>query len=376
MKKSIGLYVHIPFCQRKCIYCDFNSYDDKAIYEDAYIDALIKELKYYSDQQNYNFKTIFIGGGTPTIINPKNIAKIMKTIEKNIEKEAEITIECNPGTVDQAKIDIYKAAGINRISIGLQAWQDELLNTIGRIHKREDFLRSFSLFRSLGFNNINVDLMFSLPGQSLNMWLETLDNVCRLGAEHISCYSLIVEENTPIHSLIKSGILNAPDEDMDRDMYKAAKAVLKNYGLKQYEISNFAKEGFCCEHNLIYWKNGEYAGVGAGSHSKIDGKRFWNFSGLDEYIKNIEAGKAAVEGNEDISIREDMWETIILGLRLNSGIGISDFNAKYEINFIEEYGNALSKLIKEGLITIQDDRVRLTHKGQDLSNRVFVEFMQ
>lgn len=376
MKKSIGLYVHIPFCQKKCIYCDFNSYDDKAIYEDAYIDALIKELKYYSDQQSYNFKTIFIGGGTPTIINPENIAKIMKTIEKNIEREAEITIECNPGTVDKAKIDIYKAIGINRISVGLQAWQDELLNTIGRIHKREDFLRSFSLFRSSGFNNINVDLMFSLPGQSLNMWLETLDNVCRLGVEHISCYSLIVEENTPIHSLIKSGILNAPDEDMDRDMYKAAKTVLRNYGLKQYEISNFAKEGFCCEHNLIYWKNKEYAGVGAGGHSKIDGKRFWNFSGLDEYIKNIGERKAAVEGNEDISIREDMWETIILGLRLNSGIGISDFNAKYGINFIEEYGNALSKLIKDSLIVVQDDRVRLTAKGQDLSNRVFVEFMQ
>jgi len=237
-------------------------------------------------------------------------------------------------------------------------------------------LRSFSLFRSSGFNNINVDLMFSLPGQSLNMWLETLDNVCRLGAEHISCYSLIVEENTPIHSLIKSGVLNIPDEDLDRDMYKAAKAVLRNYGLKQYEISNFAKEGFCCGHNLIYWRNEEYAGVGAGSHSKIDGKRFWNFSGLDEYIKNIEAGKAAVEGNEDISIKEDMWETIILGLRLNSGIGISDFNAKYGIHFIEEYGNALSKLIKDSLIVVQDDRVRLTAKGQDLSNKVFVEFMQ
>lgn len=376
MKKSIGLYIHIPFCQRKCIYCDFNSYDDKDVYENAYIDALIEELKYYSDQQNYNFKTIFIGGGTPTIINPENIAKIMKAIEKNIEKEAEITIECNPGTVDKEKIDIYKTVGINRISIGLQAWQDELLNTIGRIHRREDFLRSLSLFRSSGFNNINVDLMFSLPGQNLNMWLETLYNVCCLGVEHISCYSLIVEENTPIHSLIRSGILNAPDEDTDREMYKDAKDILKNYGFDQYEISNFAKDGFRCEHNLIYWKNEEYAGVGAGSHSKIDGKRFWNFGGLDEYIKNMTTGKTAVEGYENISIKEDMWETIILGLRLNSGIGISDFNDKYGVNFIEEYGNALSKLIKESLITIQDDRVRLTDKGQDLSNRVFVEFMQ
>lgn len=374
--KSIGLYIHIPFCKKKCLYCDFNSYDNKNLEEDAYIFALIEELKHYINKQEYEFKTVFIGGGTPTIINPGNIAKIMKSIEKSIKNDAEITIECNPGTVDKNKIDIYKSLGINRISIGLQAWQDDLLSTIGRIHKRDDFLKSFNLFRQAGFNNINVDLMFSLPGQSMEMWIETLENVCNLGVEHISCYSLIVEEGTPIYYLIESGKLQIPDEDMDREMYKAAKAVLKNYGLYQYEISNFAKEGFNCAHNLVYWSNEEYLGVGAGSHSKIDNKRFWNYSNLDDYIKSIRAGKLIVEGYENIDSKEDLWETIILGLRLNSGIIISSINKKYNIDFLKQYEKTLQQLEKEGLLQILKDRISLTDKGQDLSNRVFVQFMQ
>ena len=374
--KNIGLYIHIPFCKKKCLYCDFNSYDIKSLDENAYIDALIEEIDFYVNEQKYNFKTVFIGGGTPTIINPRNIVRIIHAVEKNIQTDAEITIECNPGTVDKKKIDIYKAIGINRISIGLQAWQDDLLSIIGRIHKREEFLRSYALFRDSGFNNINVDLMFSLPGQNMDMWIETLTKVCNLGVEHLSCYSLIVEEMTPIYALIQSGKLIIPDEDIDREMYKTAKEILNNYGLKQYEISNFSKDGFSCAHNLVYWNNEEYLGVGAGSHSKIWGKRFWNYSDVNEYIKNARDGKSTIEGFENISIIEDSWETIILGLRLNSGIAISDFNNRYKTDFLKQYEKTLIKLKEEALIQIKPNRVILTDKGQDLSNRVFVEFMK
>ncbi|SHI70798.1 radical SAM family heme chaperone HemW [Lutispora thermophila] len=373
--KNVGLYIHIPFCMRKCLYCDFNSYSNKDIYENYYIEALIKELKYYLDAQEYRFRTIFIGGGTPTIINPENIAKIMETIEKNIEKDAEITIECNPGTIDKNKIDIYKTIGINRISIGLQAWQDDLLKAIGRIHKRDDFLNSFKLFREHGFNNINVDLMFSLPGQNIDMWLETLENVCVLGVEHISCYSLIVEEGTPIHRLIQSGELRTPDEDMDREMYRLAKNTLEAHGLRQYEISNFAKEGFCCAHNLIYWRNEEYIGVGAGSHSKIDNRRFWNYEDLNVYINCLQKGILPIKDSEIIGFEEELWETIILGLRLNSGLNISEINKKYNINFLKRYEDTIKKLEGDLLIVKEGNSINLTDKGRDLSNRVFIEFM-
>ncbi|MGI5997203.1 MAG: radical SAM family heme chaperone HemW [Lutispora sp.] len=373
--KNIGLYIHIPFCLRKCLYCDFNSYAGKGMYEKPYVEALIKELKCYLNKQEYRFRTVFIGGGTPTIINPENIAKIIGTIERNIQKDAEITIECNPGTIDKNKIEVYKAIGINRISIGLQAWQDELLKTIGRVHKIEDFIKSLNLFRSYGFDNINVDLMFSLPGQTMEMWIETMEKVCDLGIKHVSCYSLIVEEGTPIHKLIESGDLKIPDEDLDREMYRTAKTILEKYGLVQYEISNFSKPGFSCAHNLIYWRNEEYLGVGAGSHSKLDNKRFWNYENLDKYIECLKTGKLPIKDKENISFKEDLWETIILGLRLNAGISVSEINHKYNIDFLKQYENTITKLEYDLLVKKQGDRISLTDRGRDLSNRVFIEFM-
>lgn len=345
------------------------------MYEKPYVEALIKELKCYLNKQEYRFRTVFIGGGTPTIINPENIAKIIGTIERNIQKDAEITIECNPGTIDKNKIEVYKAIGINRISIGLQAWQDELLKTIGRVHKREDFIKSLNLFRSYGFDNINVDLMFSLPGQTMEMWIETLEKVCDLEIKHVSCYSLIVEEGTPIHKLIESGDLKIPDEDLDREMYRTAKTILEKYGLVQYEISNFSKPGFSCAHNLIYWRNEEYLGVGAGSHSKLDNKRFWNYENLDKYIECLKTGKLPIKDKENISFKEDLWETIILGLRLNAGISVSEINHKYNIDFLKQYENTITKLEYDLLVKKQGDRISLTDRGRDLSNRVFIEFM-
>lgn len=372
--KEIGLYIHIPFCKRKCLYCDFNSYEAQKHDEDEYINALLHEIKKYLEQEQFIFKTVFIGGGTPTVIKFKNISKLLETIAPYIKKEAEVTMECNPGTIGKMAAKEYKTMGINRISIGLQAWQNELLKTIGRIHNCQEFLDSYYLLRNEGFKNINIDLMFSLPGQTIDMWHETLEEVCKLNAEHISCYSLILEESTPIYSLIKSGKLSIPDEDVDRNMYYLAKDILKNNGYSQYEISNFSKLGFECSHNLIYWRNGEYLGVGAGSHSKIGAKRFWNAGNIEQYVNAIKSDGSPILGNEDIDRAEDMWETIFLGLRLNEGINTSKFNKRYDDDFMSIYGDVVLELQKDGLVNINGKNIVLTDKGIDLSNRVFIKF--
>lgn len=370
--KEIGLYIHIPFCKKKCLYCDFNSY--KIHDEDEYIKALCEEIRTYLRDEEFKLKTVFIGGGTPTVIKYQNIGRIIDLIVPYIKKDAEITMECNPESIDKISIREYYAMGINRLSIGLQAKQNELLETIGRIHSFEDFLYSYSIIRNQGFKNINIDLMFSLPGQTMDMWNETLENICSLKPEHISCYSLILEESTPLYSLIKSGKLTVPDEDVDRNMYHLAEKVFSNLGYKQYEISNFAKEGYKCVHNLIYWKNGEYLGVGAGSHSKINSKRFWNVKDVKQYIDKIKNKKSCIEGFENINIDEDMWETILLNLRLNEGINISEFNKKYEKDFMSIYGDVVIELQKEDLLEKKGDKIVLTERGRDLSNIVFIKF--
>ena len=370
---NIGLYIHIPFCQKKCLYCDFNSYEGKTNKAEAYIEALIKEINLYQLDNKFNFKTIFIGGGTPTLINCFFIGKIVEAVKENIQTDTEISIECNPGTLNGKSLEAYKSFGINRLSIGLQAWQDHLLQSIGRIHSREDFLNSFKEARAAGFDNINVDLMFALPGQTMEMWEETLNEVCKLGVEHISCYSLKLEEGTKLYDMQKEGEIMMPDEDMDREMYHKAVDILNSYGLKQYEISNFAKPGFQCKHNLVYWRNEEYLGAGAGSHSKLFRKRFWNVSTINDYIETINAGKLPVLGQEQLNKEDNMWESLFLGLRLNEGVNIKEFEMKYQIDFFQKYGKKLDYLIKNDLLMQTNENIKLASKGRDLSNIVFVE---
>ena len=370
--KEIGLYIHIPFCKKKCLYCDFNSYIIHE--EDKYIDSLCKEIKFYFKDDKYRLKTVFIGGGTPTVIKCENIGKIMDSIYPFIKKGGEITIECNPETLKKKSIREYYKMGINRLSIGLQAKQNELLKTIGRIHNYEDFLFAYSLAKAQGFENINIDLMFSLPNQTIKMWEETLINVCNLEPTHISCYSLIVEETTPLYKLVKSGELVIPSEDTDRNMYYLTEEILGYRGYKQYEISNYAKEGYECKHNLIYWKNEEYIGVGAGSHSKLGSRRFWNVNGVNEYISKIENNKNIIEGYEDINEEDDMWETIFLNLRLNEGLNTDDFFNKYGKGFMDIYGDVVMRLKSDGLLDISNKSIFLTKKGKDLANEVFIKF--
>lgn len=375
MEKEISLYIHIPFCSKKCIYCDFNSYDSCQQQVEPYIDCLLKEIEMYQRERTFRYGTVFIGGGTPTVIEKKHLGRIMDRISPFIAEDAEITIECNPGTTTKESLAYYRHIGINRLSIGLQAWQDKLLKSIGRIHSRKEFLETLGEAKNAGFSNINVDLMFALPGQSIEMWEETLAKVCSLGIPHVSCYSLKIEEGTPLWEYYSKGLLEKIDDETDRNMYHRAIEVLEKSGLVQYEISNFAREGAECRHNLVYWHNREYLGVGAGSHSKLDGRRFWNYKELDRYIGCVGAGHYPIEDGEGINREEDMWETVFLNLRLNEGLSVKAFEARYDVSFTHRYGSKINKLAEQGLVELRDGFVRLTSKGRDLSNLVFIELM-
>lgn len=374
--KEVGLYIHIPFCRSKCLYCDFNSYENREGDGPEYVKAMLLELSAYRERNNFIYKSVFIGGGTPTVINCSLIGGLMERIAPDLKTGAEITMECNPGTVTKDSLSYYKSSGINRLSIGLQAWQDELLSSIGRIHDLQEFLDTYENARQAGFDNISVDLMFALPGQTMKMWEETLENVCRLGVEHISCYSLKLEEGTKLYRLHGEGKVQLPGEDTDRDMYARAIEILGSYGYAQYEISNFARKGRECKHNLVYWRNEEYLGIGAGSHSKLGNRRFWNFRDIDSYVRLVRQGELPVEGHEELTPAEDMWETIFLALRLNEGLDISGFSSKYGVDFVEKYGTVVNKLSEQGLLTLSPDRLKLTDRGRDLSNSVFIEFME
>ncbi|MGB7604349.1 MAG: radical SAM family heme chaperone HemW [Lutisporaceae bacterium] len=374
--KEIGLYIHIPFCKQKCLYCDFNSYVCSDAQVDNYIEALLIEIRRYNKEHHFKYKTIYFGGGTPTFINYKYIGAIMQELQPFIERDSEISMECNPGTVNGESLKQYKHMGINRLSIGLQAWQPELQKMLGRIHNTKQFLDNLEAACNAGFSNISIDLMFALPDQSLDMWLETVRNVTELDIKHISCYSLKIEEGTPFNKLYKENKLVLPDDELDREMYHKAAEILNQRGFKQYEISNFAVPGYECRHNLIYWQNEEYLGVGAGSHSKLNNIRFNNYKSLDTYIQAIKSGIYPVEERIVINKKEDIWETIILTLRLNQGLDIKSFNEKYSVNFMVQYSDIIKRLQQYKLVVLDGNRLRLTSLGMDLSNSVFIEFME
>ncbi len=375
--KKVSIYIHIPFCERKCYYCDFVSFP-KNNKVGSYIDNLIRELALYKDKlSQYQIDTVFIGGGTPTSIGAEYIEKILAYIYENFNAKGirEITIEGNPGTIDINKASIYKKAGINRISLGLQSLNNQLLKSIGRIHTAEDFIESFKLLRSLGFQNINVDLMFGLPSQRMEDLLDTIRGVMDLGVDHISLYSLIVEDNTLLNRWHNKGLLELPSEDMEREMYHRAVDLLEDNGYIQYEISNFSKANYECKHNLVYWRLEPYLGVGLSSHSNLFQKRFWNTSNINLYNNLLEKGNTPVEGQEEIQRRMKIAEYIILGLRLNEGIIKEDFKNRFHCDLDSKYKEVISKHIHNGLLIEDNKSISLTKKGRDLSNIVEVDFM-
>lgn len=376
--KKFSLYIHIPFCERKCYYCDFISFPRNEKNIELYINNVIKELSLYKDKlTDYTIDTIFIGGGTPSCIDAKYIKEIMDYIYSNYNTKEirEITIEANPGTLESEKVRVYKEIGINRVSLGLQSLNVHILETIGRIHDSEDFLESLRVLRTEGFNNINVDLMFGLPHQTYEDLNITLNKVMDLGVEHISLYGLIIEEGTLINSWYKKGMLQIPDEDLERYMYHNSILMLEEKGYEQYEISNFSKPGYECKHNLIYWRVQPYLGVGLSSHSNIFGKRFWNSSNLKEYNEPLNINILPIVGEEVIERDMEIAEYCILGLRLKDGIKRMDFKNRFGIKIEEIYKATIDKHSKNGLIYVDENRISLTTTGLDLSNIVEVDFM-
>lgn len=387
--REIGIYVHIPFCKQKCYYCDFKSYANKEELIEKYIKWLKYEIKEVGEGNKLDYendldelvtvKTIYIGGGTPSYLDSKYIKEIVEEIRENFKlaDKVEITIEVNPGTVNKTKLLDYINSGINRISIGLQSTDNELLKRIGRIHKYEDFLQTYNMAREVGFKNINVDLMLALPGQTIAKLEKGLKQVIDLQPEHISLYSLIIEDGTKIEKMLKNNEITLPDENIERKMYWETKKVLEEAGYIHYEISNFAKEGYKSEHNWNCWSQKEYMGFGVAAHSYTNDVRFSNIDSIEEYIENYEQGNVTDNFvfHEKQTQSSKMKEYMMLGLRKIEGISIQEFKNKFVGNPLYIYRKELQKLVEEELIEIELDKIKLTKKGLDFANIVWEEFI-
>lgn len=374
--RELGLYVHIPFCKQKCYYCDFVSYTDKNEKIKEYMQQVIKELEQYN-LQKYDVTTIYIGGGTPSFIEATYISKLLNAIkcklsENNTKFEnIEITIEVNPGTITKEKLEIYKKVGINRISIGLQSINNKLLKQIGRIHDYKQFLEAYGLIKETGFDNINIDLMIGLPNQTIQDVKQTLNEIIKLNPTHISTYSLILEEGTKMENLVQNGMLKLPSEELERQMYWYVKNILELNGYKHYEISNFAKKSKESKHNMNCWEQKEYIGLGVAAHSYLNGIRYSNMQFDDKGNWNFNNKKI----EEKQSLDDMKKEYMLLGLRKIDGISILKFKEKYVDNPIFLYYKELEKLVKQDLIEIDADSIRLTNKGIDFANLVWEEFV-
>lgn len=382
--RKIGIYIHIPFCKQKCSYCDFVSFPKDKSIQEQYIQALIKEIKerkieLQNLQEECQASTVYVGGGTPSYIEANAIKQILEEIKQvyRIENDAEFTIEMNPGTISEEKLRIYKESGINRISIGLQTTQDNLLKQIGRIHTYEQFLENYKLARKLGFSNINVDLMIGLPNQNMKNVEESIERVIKLNPEHISVYSLILEEGTKLYEQYLKNELELPTEEMERDMYWKVKEKLEKAGYRQYEISNFAKQGKESKHNLACWNQKEYLGFGLAAHSYLENTRYSNTEDIEEYMKNIELGKLTKNRilHETQTEEDKRKEYMLLGLRKIEGVSISKFKEKFVQNPLFLFRKELNRLVEEKLITVELDQIKLTPKGLDLANIVWEEFV-
>ncbi len=374
---KISLYIHIPFCAQKCLYCDFPSFARKDHLRKAYIEALNKEIINLREKHNnLEINTIFIGGGTPSVLEADELECLLKEVAKlNMAKDIEYSMECNPGNLTEEKLEVMKKYGVNRISMGLQAKQDNLLKGLGRIHNYKTFKENFLLAKKVGFNNINVDLMFGLPNQRLNEWEETLREIISLEPAHISAYSLIIEEGTAFYNLYENDKLKLPTEEEERKMYHLAKKILEENGFNQYEISNYAKEGKECRHNLAYWNMDNWIGVGSAAASYINGKRIKNISSVEEYINSINEKGEAVEEIINNSKNDNMEEFMFMGLRKINGIDENEFKNRFSMNINDVYGEILNKYIDEGLLIRESGRIFLSEKGIEISNIIMADFL-
>ena len=364
-----GLYVHIPFCVKKCDYCDFVSFSDCNEYFDEYIYALSAEMKTYKDT---DIDTVFIGGGTPSILSTKQIEMLCYGISDNfnIDRNAEWTMEINPGTVSAEKIQAMLMGGVNRASVGVQSFNDCELKAVGRIHNSKTAYDTVNTLYNEGFRNISIDLMQSLPFQTEKSLRQTLDTALSLPITHISVYSLIIEENTPIKEKYDNGIYKTPDDDYDRDLYKLTGKLLAECGFNQYEISNYAKSGFESKHNLKYWNCDEYIGIGVAAHSYVGNVRYYNTSDLSEYLKGVTRVDEV-----QLSRNDKMGEFMMLGLRKNEGVNTDEFYNRFGVYPCDIWQTTLDKFTKLGLMAKDGGFYKLTDRGRDVSNSVMCEFV-
>ena len=371
-----GLYIHIPFCLKKCSYCNFNSFSGANIQDQKdYCDAVKKEINAFKGK-DLKVKTIYVGGGTPTILDGSVLEGLLKHIKQafDVLPDAEITMEANPKTIDADKLNILKASGFNRLSIGMQDLSDKILKTLGRVHNRQDFLEAYKAARKAGFNNVNVDIIYGVPEQSISKLKDTLKEVIELNPEHISAYGLTYEENTPMIEMTKSGKLKRLSEETEAEMFYLVKDTLETT-YKHYEISNFAKMGFESRHNNIYWDNNDYLGIGAGACSRIEGVRRENIRDYHEYIRLIKERDSAILYSEQISKDLEIKEAVFLGLRKLDGINLKEWKTRYGLGFFDLFDIKVKKLVELGLLEASKENVKLTRKVLILSNEVFVEFV-
>lgn len=375
--KNLGLYFHIPFCNSKCFYCDFNSYVSNYDQKYKYIDSLIKEIDIANSLyklDRYNIDTIFIGGGTPTSLEEDLLEKLLFKIENsfNLSEDLEFSIEINPNSISLEKIKVLKKSKINRISIGLQSTQEKELKSLGRTHSYKEFEKTYEILKANGFSNISIDLMMGIPHQSFESYDENLRKIISLNPSHISAYMLIIEEGTPFQKMYDKGIINI-DDNLTLKLYEHTVSLLARNGYVQYEISNFARENFACRHNIKYWKLDEYLGFGQSAHSFFDSKRFSNSE--NNYISTISKSSLAIE-DVQISTKQDRYEEMIfLSLRMNEGIDIDALDMEFGINFRQKYKDLLKKLYDDGYINSYEKKLSLTIKGIEVSNKIFLDFI-
>jgi len=376
--KNIGVYIHIPFCVKKCNYCDFPSFPGMEHYFKGYTKALCREIETVSAKYPDSvIDTVFFGGGTPSVLPANLVSEIIDALYRNFDvaENAEISIEVNPGTVTPEKAETYKEININRISIGLQSASNSLLRFMGRIHTEEMFEECIGIFRKYGFGNINADVIFGVPGQTMEDWQKTINLVLEKGVTHVSCYSLKIEEDTPWYELNKKGELPRADEDLEREMYYWAIKRLNDAGFKHYEISNFAKPGFECRHNMKYWTCKPYLGFGAAAHSYIDDMRYSNTENPAEYISRICEGKSPVKTREEIGADEKLSERFILGLRLIDGVDLKKIEREFGSEALRKYDGRIKILEEKALVSTENGMLKLTNLGLDFANQVWVEFI-
>ena len=378
--KGIGLYVHIPFCRAKCGYCDFSSYSGLEALFDGYTAALIREMAAARAQAApARVRTLYLGGGTPTVLPPSLLVQILDAIRGtfSVDPEAEVSIEANPGTVDAETLALIRASGVNRLSLGVQSLDDGELRRLGRIHTAAEAVKAFQAARQAGFDNLSLDLIYGQPGQSLASWRASLEQALDLRPEHLALYALTVEEDTPLAAAIECHELPEPDADLAADMYELAQNMLVAAGLVHYEISNWARStSLLCRHNLIYWRNEPYLGLGAGAHSWLGGRRWSNTALPARYMEQVLGGEPYVETEEVIDPELEMGETMMLGLRLlEEGVSYERFRERFGLDLEQRYAGPLADLKQLGLLESDGERVTLTGRGRLLGNQVFLRFL-